>query len=545
VFARARGQLRAQHFSDIEMPVACLWATMLELHHTNALSPERLVAEAPTRVAGSTTAVPCKAADQIRTLITEAFDRPAAEFSETDGRELLRRFLIERAVWDPLQRIFAEAADASTVPLNLSALLKTHCDRLAALDRPHSKFRVYSPDEFERTEFTSEWLLEDFLLKGQPAIVAGPAKSLKTSLIAEMAVCMGLGTTRLFGHFPINRPPRRVGFISGESGEATLKDTLRRICASRCTTISSSNVWICFRLPSVATELDELTDMICTNAWDVVILDPLYLCLLVGEPDAAAASKLHSVGPLLSELCSACLERGCTPILVHHTTKYLGGRRRSERFEPLELSDMHGAGTTEFARQWLLINRREPFEDGSKVERVWFRVGGSQGQSGLWALDVDQGKFRSETRTREHWHIAVHTEQQARQLAAQRRANRHDERSAAVDADLEQRLLDALRGHPAGETEAKLKRSAGINKNTPVLHILDQLVQERQLERSVERRRVGSCWRQVTVYRMMQNLAQAHPQSRAPSEPAEPGERARRTGRRRVGAWRRSREEGG
>jgi replicative DNA helicase len=503
LFADARERLRVDHFSDLELPVAALWQTLLDQHQLGTLSRDSLLADYRSRVAPCPEDVPREALDELLVAIREAYDRPADDFSEAYGRDLLRRFVIEREVWDPLQQTIAAADRLHRVPHDLATILQTYADRLAALARPNERFRVYSPEEFEQAHFEHEWLLDGFLLKGQPAMVAGPAKSLKTSLVAEMAVCMGLGTTRLFNHFQIAQPRRRVGFISGESGEATVQDTLRRICASKGRTIGSSNVWVCFRIPTVQTELGALTAMIRANHWDVVILDPLYLSLLAGEHDADAASKLTTMGPLLDTLCKTCLGLGCTPVLVHHSTKYLGGRRGAERFEPMELTDIHGAGTSEYMRQWALVSRREPFEDGSSVERVWLRVGGSGFEARLWALDVDQGRFCPATVTRERWHITVHTAEQARDQATRRRDQRHDARSVAADMDAELRLLEAMRRHPEGEMETTLKRSAAIGKNRNVLHILDRLVAEHRVERSEKVRQVGSCRRPVLVYRLV------------------------------------------
>jgi len=87
----------------------------------------------------------------------------------------------------------------------------------------------------------------------------------------------------------------------------------------------------------------------------VAIIDPLYLCLM-GGADRASANNLYEVGPVLFKAAKACLLAGATPVFLHHATK-----SAKKNAEPLDLEDLAWAGIGEFARQWLLLNRREPF----------------------------------------------------------------------------------------------------------------------------------------------------------------------------------------
>jgi replicative DNA helicase len=53
-----------------------------------------------------------------------------------------------------------------------------------------------------------------------------------------------------------------------------------------------------------------------------------------------------------------------------------------------------------------LIGRREKFEPGSGVHKLWLTVGGSAGHSGDWALDIDEGVMDDDFRGR-RWGVSV------------------------------------------------------------------------------------------------------------------------------------------
>ena len=56
---------------------------------------------------------------------------------------------------------------------------------------------------------------------------------------------------------------------------------------------------------------------------------------------------------------AACQTAGITLIIVHHTKRMAQGR---DAKEPLELTDLAFSGFAEWARQWLLLSRREALE---------------------------------------------------------------------------------------------------------------------------------------------------------------------------------------
>src|SRR5438067_2463855 len=95
-----------------------------------------------------------------------------------------------------------------------------------------------------------DWLIEKVLVSKQPGIVGGPKKSLKTSTLTELTISLGAGIPFL-GKFAVPKR-RRTVFISGESGEAVLKETASRICQSKGIALDDTDTYWDFRLPKVS-----------------------------------------------------------------------------------------------------------------------------------------------------------------------------------------------------------------------------------------------------------------------------------------------------
>jgi DNA-binding MarR family transcriptional regulator len=78
---------------------------------------------------------------------------------------------------------------------------------------------------------------------------------------------------------------------------------------------------------------------------------------------------------------------GVTPILLHHFRKV--GKSYTE---PPELEDLSQAGIAEFGRQFILLKRREAYEqDGNHC--LWLVWGGSAGHQGQGILEAHDGVY--------------------------------------------------------------------------------------------------------------------------------------------------------
>src|SRR5262249_47609882 len=146
------------------------------------------------------------------------------------------------------------------------------------------------------------------------------------------------------------------------------------------------------------------------------IIDPLYLCFPGANP-----LSMFDMGPRLRAVSDACLRAGATPLLVHHTTEDVRPGKVPE------LADLAFAGIKQFARQWLLVNRRLPYRPERPGDhRLWLVAGGSAGQSLLLAVDINEGRLEDGR----VWDVTLPTPEEARQadqLARQERrtATRH------------------------------------------------------------------------------------------------------------------------
>jgi replicative DNA helicase len=335
-------------------------------------------------------------------------------------------------------------------------------------DEPQ-RFGFMSSADFARADFRLDWLIRRVLVRDQPAVLGGPRKALKTTLMVEMALSIGTGTPFL-NHFAVEQGAR-VAVASGESGQAVLQETARRVCAAKGIDLAAANVVWGFELPQLAdpAQLAALQQALKKEAVEVLFLDPLYLSLLSGVGQGGPqASNLYQMGPLLLGVARACLDVGCTPVLAHHF------KQRPNQHDEPQLEDLAFSGVGEFARQWILVARRERYEPGTGRHNLWLSVGGSAGHSGLWALDVDEGVIDEDFCGRK-WEASLAPVGELRQQERQTKENARQEVQAQKDRDDDDavvRALDAIDPHGRGvsynraRTEARLsdkrmERAAG------------------------------------------------------------------------------------
>jgi len=311
------------------------------------------------------------------------------------------------------------------------------------------KFAPLSAKDFAAAKYKMSWLVKKVLVRGQPTIIGGPKKSMKTNILSDLVLSLGSGTPFL-GHFEVERC--RACFVSGESGEYTLQETAFRICQSKGIRLEDTDCFYDFRLPrlSVGEELIALSRGLAQRKIEVVVIDPLYLCLLSGGEEKNAAN-LFDMGPLLLDVAKACLDAGCQPLLTHHARKNLTNPEAA-----LDLEDLAFAGIQEFARQWLLVNRREKYTPGTGQHELWLTAGGSVGHGGLWAVDINEGELGDDFSGRV-WEPEVMTTQQAREKANLKQVAKKE----VGDAALQEEFLLELDGFDEPPTRTPLQTKLG------------------------------------------------------------------------------------
>ena len=327
---------------------------------------------------------------------------------------------------------------------------------------------------FSQQAYPRHWLIDSVLVADQLTVLGGPKKSLKTSVAVDLAISLGTGTPFL-GKFPVPQKGRVV-ILSGESGGATLKETAQRICHAKKQQLEEALVFWGFKLPQLDSErgISDLDQLLQRTKPGVLIIDALYLCL-IGIGSGVSATNLYSIGPVLMRMADICLERGTTPIIIHHSRK---GKKASGNNpgKLLELEDLAFAGVQEIARQWILLNRRQGFVPGSGRHPLWMSIGGSAGHSSSWAVDIEEGQL-SEQFTRDKWEVVVKTVEEMQAdlpVDAAAQGGQANQQRRALKRD---KILEFLRLHPEGETMTSIRTYVGGEKGE-VTNLLTELAQE-------------------------------------------------------------------
>lgn len=382
------------------------------------------------------------------------------------------------------REIIAKATEISQAARNGADVSRILAD-LSALDSSGTGPRIESigDREFAARHYTAEdYLVNGMLVRGEPCVIGGPMKCLKTSIAVDLAYSMAAAAPFL-GEFYAREA--RVGLISGESGERTLWETAARIRRAKDRVPSDRLHWS-FKLPCLIEKgwQRALVRWSKDNGLDFVVIDPTYLALLNADA-AKSASNLMVMGAALKELADVMREAQATPALCHHCGKG-AARTASLDWSPLELSDLSMSGFGEFARQWLLLSRREKYQPGTGDHKLWLNVGGSAGHSGLYALDVSEGAIEDEGGRR--WEVKVMQADEAQAEANQRRRENQQDRDAENASEAVRRITDYLKQHPGGQTKSRIRDALGGSR--PIMAALANMLDSGDLvECSIDRNR--------------------------------------------------------
>ncbi|HWL11125.1 MAG TPA: AAA family ATPase [Planctomicrobium sp.] len=291
-------------------------------------------------------------------------------------RDNAERFRLEQHFSEGLMRLRSGASVAE---------LQEHANLLAVVSDSREEIKFFSGPALAQLDTTLTYLVDDVIVQGQPLLLAGTKKTLKTNISIDLTISLATGESFL-GQYHVAKPIR-AGLMSAESGAATIKETAHRVAMSK----GLSGVQDCpdalfaFSTPLVNTakECDRFRRIIEDNELQFLNIDPTYLTFIIGDD----GKNLFRMGELLSPLSRIGERTGCTICLSHHSRKGTG-----KEGKPLELGDESYSGFSEWARQWIYLSRREAYNENLPgSHRLWFKWGGSAGHAGLVGLDIEEG----------------------------------------------------------------------------------------------------------------------------------------------------------
>ena len=316
------------------------------------------------------------------------------------------------------------------------------------------------------------FLIRNVLVAGQPGVIGGRSKCLKTSIMLDMALSLATGTAFL-GEYAAEGSS--VAVFSAESGAATIRETFQRQAKARNIDPSEADIAWSFAVPKLSRgdHLAILAEVL--KGKDVAFFDPFYLMALSIE-NASLASNVMGMGALLEPLGMIGQQTGCTIIVLHHFRK----SGQPDQDEPAGLEELAQAGIAEWARQWCLLQRRTPYASDGRHE-LWMRAGGSAGHGGLYAVDVDEGILDPDTFAGRHWSVEVKQAGDVRQEVKRERETRKAEQAGEREADHRRRVLVAMGDHPDGATKRDIKTDCGLNTDN-FARATRQLVKEMRIE---------------------------------------------------------------
>lgn len=313
-------------------------------------------------------------------------------------------------------------------------------------------FEIIDSLTFYETEYATEFLIDGIMTEGQPQLYGGPSKSLKTTVLVDQCLSLAAGVPFL-GKYDVPNE-KRVLLLSSESGCATLKESAVRICKAKGIHLGDlgDQMHWGFRPPQLnaADHVLSLREIIEQQRIDVLAIDPAYLSLSLAGNEA---SNQFAVGAVLMNLTMLQADTGATPILATHFRMHMPPGTMPS------LEHIAGAGFGQWARQWVLLNRREAFNDENPGNhQLLMAFGGSAGHVGAVALDINEGRIQDGR----FWRVSVSQLSEFRQQQESEREQRKREREQATYENHRTAILRTMKAFPDGETKSHIRDTVGI-----------------------------------------------------------------------------------
>lgn len=425
---------------------ATLFRHLLKLHETNGRTVDATLLLDSLKKAGELH----KAGGSARIaemLSSNATAQHAEDYAKTVKEDAGLRRLISAGT-----ELIRHAYNRKTPAAELAERMRGTLDRVTT-GASNRLFEMKTAEELMAETFDETFYINPVFIQGEGLTVCGPTKCAKTSLLMAAGVALTTATPFLGDErFHVPRAVR-TGIFTGESGGRSLRRLLQRIRDSaELPDGVLTKLFIDEKIPRLDDADHEagIRQAILDYELEILAVDPLYL----GD-DEESQGNLARRGQQLQKFTTICLEMGVTPIICCHTKKATFIKR-----EPLDLSDMHGAGLGEFSRQWWLINRRSDYEHDGHHE-LHFQAGGSFGHGALWGLDIDEGVWDGPGSR--YWQVTVlDNTEQGDQERAKREEAAETKRCQQVEED-KAKICRAMAKFEDGETSTVIRETAGLS----------------------------------------------------------------------------------
>jgi hypothetical protein len=329
----------------------------------------------------------------------------------------------------------------------------------------------------------TNFLINGWLPDDEYGILGAPPKTMKTRLAIMFMAC-GASGDPLFGNPKWHVPnPFRCHFLAGETTIRSAWNTLERIASAAGRTLNDysllSMVHKTINLGNER-EVDRLKLLVDREKIKLLVLDPFYL---FARDLGRDMNSMTATAQYLGRLTQLHEATGVNVLVVHHFPKSAtrSAGRSGQAFGIPDLSWLAGAGCDAWARYYMLVNRRERFDETKKgVHKLWVTLGGESVEPLSLAVDVDEGNEGAHA-----WMAtAIPTTEIIEQRCAER-AEESDRRRMEKRAMAEERHVAEILAFLAEQTQPATANSVAIGVN------MSHGACAALLKRLVEQKRIG------------------------------------------------------
>lgn len=228
-----------------------------------------------------------------------------------------------------------------------------------------------------------DWLIRDIVPRAEPTLFAGPPKSGKTWVAADISIAVASGTDWV-GNENTARGPRRVLAVLLEDSERRLRKRLWQLCRGRGISPTSLGAHLSItRKPfGIPDKMDRSALVSELKRWKpaLVIVDNLTRTM-IGDPNSTRDAAMFA-----REWLGLTQDTGATWMFLHHTRKEFSGTpvgADGERQRGSALDRVRGSGDFPAAARNVVVIAPMRGDDTKQVSQV--EIGGN--------LDLKRSKF--------------------------------------------------------------------------------------------------------------------------------------------------------